>query len=170
MLSLALGSIVSLWFSFGFATGIILAIIVLVGVIFSRDLNRGITTSINETIFEGAGDKKEAFLSDFEKELQRRGLVPKVPLEKNVDLIYRDFFNEVRIYVTQEGSNLRLGYRISATKGAITLGVILLIPFVIGSIVLFALALLRRTNTKETIEEAGWSAAILCRNPHGSLN
>ena len=170
MLSLALGSIVSLWFSFGFATGIILAIIVLVGVIFSRDLNRGITTSINETIFEGAGDKKEAFLSDFEKELQRRGLVPKVPLEKNVDLIYRDFFNEVRMYVTQEGPNLRLGYRISATKGAITLGVILLIPFVIGSIVLFALALLRRTNTKETIEEAGWSAAILCRNPHGSLN
>jgi uncharacterized integral membrane protein len=82
-----------------------------------------------------------------------------------VDLIYRDFFNEVRIYITQEGPNLRLGYRISATTGTITLGVILLIPFVIGSIILFALAILRRTNTKETIDEAGRSASILCRGP-----
>jgi hypothetical protein len=157
-----IGSIVSLWLLFGIVTGIILAIIVLVAVIFSRDLNRGITTSISETIFEGATDK-EMFLSNFEKELKRRGLVPRIPLEKNVDLIYRDFFNEVRINVTPEGSNLRLGYRVSATSEAITLGVILLIPFVIGSVVLFALAILRRVNTQHTIDEAGLSAAILCR-------
>jgi len=157
-------SIVSLWLLFGFATGITLAIIVLVGVIFSRDLNRGITTSISETIFEGVTGKKDAFLANLEQELKRRGLIPKVPLEKNVDLIYRDFFNEVRFYVTQEGSNLRLGYRISATTGAVVLGVLLLIPFVVGSIVLFALAILKRTNTQHTIEEAGISAAILCRS------
>ena len=162
MLELELGSVVSLWLLFGIATGIILAIIVLVGVIFSRDLNRGITTSISETIFEGAWDKKDVFLANFEKELKRRGLVPRVPLEKNVDLIYRDFFNEVRIYVTQEGPNLRLGYRMSATPGAIALGVILLIPFVIGSIVLFAI--LRRMNTQHVIEQAGLSAAILSRS------
>jgi hypothetical protein len=164
LLELELGSVVSLWLLFGIATGIILAIIVLVGVIFSRDLNRGITTSISETIFEGAWDKKDVFLANFEKELKRRGLVPRVPLEKNVDLIYRDFFNEVRIYVTQEGPNLRLGYRMSATPGAIALGVILLIPFVIGSIVLFALAILRRMNTQHVIEQAGLSAAILSRS------
>ena len=164
MLSLALGSIVSLWLFFGFATGIVLAIIVLVGVVFSRDLNRGITTTIKEVIFEGEGGKKEIFLSILEKELKRRGLIPRVPLEKNIDLIYRDFFNEVRIYVSPEGPNLRLGYRISATSGAIALGVLLLIPFVVGSIVLFALAILKRTNTQQTIDEAGLSAAILTRN------
>jgi hypothetical protein len=160
---LVLGSIVSLWLLFGFTTGIVLAIIVLVGVIFSRDLNRGITTSIREKIFQDLPGKKEVFLGELEKELKRRGLVPKVPLEKNVDLIYRDFFNEVRIYVSQEESNVRLGYRISATPGAIALGVLLLIPFVVGSIVLFALAILKRTNTQQTIDEAGLSAAILSR-------
>jgi hypothetical protein len=161
---LALGSIVSLWLFFGLATGIVLAIIVLVGVIFSRDLNRGVTTSIRETIYEGLGGKKEVFLSNLEKELKRRGVVPRVPLEKNVDLIYRDFLNEVRIYVLPEGPNLRLGYRISATAGAIVLGVLLLIPFVVGSIVLFALAVLKRTHTQQMVDEAGHSAAILSRN------
>jgi hypothetical protein len=165
MLGLAVGSIVSLWLLFGVATGIALAVIVLVGVIFSRDLNRGVTTSISETIFEGLGDRKETFLSEVEKELKRRGLVPRVPLEKNVDLIYRDFFNEVRIYVTPEGRNLRLSYRISATTGAIVLGVLLLIPFVVGSIVLFSLSVLRRSNTQHTIDQSGVSAATLCRSP-----
>ena len=116
--ALDLGSIVSLWLLFGFATGIILAIIVLVGVIFSRDLNRGITTSISETVLERMAGKKDVFLSSFEQELKRRGLIPRIPLEKNVDLIYRDFFNEVRIYVTQEGPNLRLGYRIFSDDGS----------------------------------------------------
>jgi hypothetical protein len=155
---------VSLWLLFGLLTGIILAIIVLVGVIFSRDLNRGITTSISETIIEGAVGKKDAFLSNLEKELKRRGLIPRVPLEKDVDLIYRDFFNEVRIYVTEEDSNLRLSYRVTATTGAMILGILLLIPFVVGSIVLFALAILRRMNTQRTIDESGSSATILLRN------
>jgi hypothetical protein len=162
---MALGSIVSLWLLFGVATGIALGVIVLVGVIFSRDLNRGITTAINETIFENLGNGKDLFLSNLESELKRRGLIPRVPLEKNMDLIYRDFFNEVRIYVTPEGHNLRLSYRISATTGAIALGVVLLIPFVIGSVVLFGLAILGRTNTQHTIEQAGVSAATLTRNP-----
>lgn len=165
MLELALGSVVSLWLLFGIVTGIAIAIIVLVGVIFSRDLNRGITTSISESVLEGMGTKKEAFLPIFERELKRRGLIPRVPLEKNIDLIYRDFFNEVRIYVTPEGQNLRLSYRISATTEAVLLGVILLIPLVIGSFVLFALAILRRTNTQNTIDQAGQSAAILTRTP-----
>ena len=162
---MALGSIVSLWLLFGVATGIALAVIVLVGVIFSRDLNRGITTSISEAIFENLGNSKDLFLSNLESELKRRGLIPRVPLEKNMDLIYRDFFNEVRIYVTPEGHNLRLSYRISATTEAVALGVVLLIPFVIGSVVLFGLAIMRRSNTQHTIEEAGVSAAILTRNP-----
>ena len=165
MLELSLGSVVSLWLLFGLVTGIALAIIVLVGVIFSRDLNRGITTSITETIFEGMGDRREVFLSNFEKELKRGGLIPRIPLEKNVDLIYRDFFNEVRICVAPEGQHLRLGYRISATTEAVALGVILLIPLVIGSFVLFALAIMRRTNTQHTIDQAAQSAAILSRAP-----
>lgn len=162
---MALGSIVSLWLLFGVATGIALAVIVLVGVIFSRDLNRGITTSISETIFEGLGNSKGLFLSNFETELKQRGLVPRVPLEKGADLIYRDFFDEVRMHVIQEGRNLRVGYRISATTGAVALGVVLLIPFVIGSVVLFGLAILRRSNTQRTIDEASASAAILTRSP-----
>lgn len=156
---------VSLWLLFGVATGIALAVIVLLGVIFSRDLNRGITTAISESIYEGMGGKKDIFLPNLEKELERRGLIPRIPLEKNVDLIYRDFFNEVRIYVTPEGQHLRLSYRISATTEAVAIGVILLIPFVIGSVVLFALAILRRTNTQHTIDQAGQSAAVLSRNP-----
>lgn len=162
---MAVGSVVSLWLLFGLATGIILAIIVLVGVIFSRDLNRGITTSINESLYPGMPGKKDQFLSNLEKELKRRGLIPRVPLEKNVDLIYRDFFNEVRVYVTQENSNIRMGYRISATSWAIALGVILLIPFVVGSIVLFALAIMRRMSIQHMLEEAGKSAAILSEGP-----
>lgn len=163
MLELA-GSIVSLWLLFGVATGIALAVIVLVGVIFSRDLNRGITTSISEALLEGLGDRKDSFLTEFEKELKRRGMVPRIPLEKNIDLIYRDFFNEVRINVIPEGKNLRLSYRISASTGAIVLGIVLLIPFVVGSIVLFALAIMRRTSTQHTIDEAAASAVILCRS------
>lgn len=165
---MALGSVVSLWLLFGVTTGIILAIIVLLGVIFSRDLNRGITTSINETLYAGLAGKKDVFLSYLEKELKRRGMIPRVPLEKNVDLIYRDFFNEVRIYVTQEGANIRLGYRISATAWAIALGVILLIPFIVGSIVLFALAIMRRMSTQHTLEEAGKSAALLSKQGEGA--
>jgi len=163
MIELAIGSVVSLWLLFGLSTGIILAVIVLVAILFSRDLNRGITTMISEIIFPGIGGKKDLFLENLEKELKRRGLIPRVPLDKEVNLIYRDFFNEVRIYVTQEGASLRFGYRISATSGAVTLGVILLIPFVVGSVVLFALAILRRNNTQLTLREAGHAAEILSR-------
>jgi hypothetical protein len=163
MVELVIGSVVSLWLLFGLTTGIILAVIVLVGVLFSRDLNRGITTMISEIIFPGLGGKKELFLENLEKELRRRGLIPRIPLDKEVNLIYRDFFNEVRIYVTQEGTSLRFGYRISAASGAVTLGVILLVPFVIGSVVLFALAILRRNNTQLTLREAGQAAEILTR-------
>lgn len=161
MVEIALGSVVSLWLLFGLATGIILAIIVLVTVLFSRDLNRGITTTISEVILTGLGDRKESFLANLEKELKRRGLIPRVPLEKEADLIYRDFFNEVRIYATQEGTALRFGFRTSATSSAVTLGVILLIPFVVGSVVLFALAILRRNNTQTTLREAGQAAELL---------
>jgi len=163
VVELALGSVVSLWLLFGLATGIILAIIVLVTVLFSRDLNRGITTTISEVILTGLGERKEAFLENLEKELKRRGLIPRVPLEKEADLIYRDFFNEVRIYAAQEGTALRFGFRTSATPSAVTLGVILLIPFVVGSVVLFALAILRRNNTQMTLREAGQAAEILTR-------
>ena len=41
MVEIALGSVVSLWLLFGLATGIILAIIVLVTVLFSRDPEQG---------------------------------------------------------------------------------------------------------------------------------
>ena len=46
--SLAFGPAASLWLLLGLGTGIILALIVLLGVVFSRDLKRGITTTINE--------------------------------------------------------------------------------------------------------------------------
>jgi hypothetical protein len=158
---LVLGSVVSLWLLFGLTTGIILAVIVLVAVLFSRDLNRGITTMISETILAGLGGKKEVFLANLERELKRRGLIPRVPLNKEADLVYRDFFNEVKVNVSEEGTNLRFGYRISAATGALVLGVILLIPFVVGSAVLFALALLRRNNVQLTLDEAGRSAVAL---------
>ena len=161
MIELALGSVVSIWLLFGFATGIVLALIVLVAVLFTRDLNRGITTIVSETIFPGIGEKKALFLGNLEKELKRRGLIPRVPLDKETDLIYRDFFNEVKVYATQEGKDLRFGYRISAATGAVALGVILLIPFVIGSVVLFALAVLRRTNTQLILNESGRAAETL---------
>jgi hypothetical protein len=167
VVELALGSVVSLWLLFGLATGIVLAVIVLVAVLFTRDLNRGITTIVSETIFQGIGEKKALFLGNLEKELKRRGLIPRVPLDKETDLIYRDFFNEVKVYVTQEGKDLRFGYRISAATGAVALGVILLIPFVIGSIVLFALAVLRRTNTQLILDESGRSAEILSEELQG---
>ena len=163
MVELALGSVVSLWLLFGLATGIVLAVIVLVAVLFSRDLNRGITTIVSETIFPGLGGWKEPFLENLEKELKRRGLIPRVPLGKEADLIYRDFFNEVKVYAVQEGADLRFGYRISAAPGAVALGVILLIPFVIGSVVLFALAMLRRENTQLILNESGRAAEILSR-------
>ncbi len=161
MEELALGSVVSLWLLFGLSTGIILAFIVLVAVLFSRDLNRGVTTMISESILPDLGGRKDLFLGNLEKELKRRGLIPRVPLDKESDLVYRDFFNEVKVNVAEEGPNLRFGYRISAATAAVTLGVILLIPFVVGSVVLFALALLRRNNIQLTLNEAGQSARIL---------
>ena len=98
--------------------------------------------------------KKETYIS-------AEFLIPRVPLNKEADLIYRDFFNEVRIQVTEDGPRLRFSYRISAATGAVALGVILLIPFIVGSVVLFALALLRRNNIQMTLREAGRSAEII---------
>jgi hypothetical protein len=161
---LAIDSLASSWLLVGFTTGVIFALVALLGVVFSRDLKRGITTTINETLFEGLGDKKEEFLVSLEKELTRRGMVPRIPLEKGIDLIYRDFFTEVRIYAVPEDAHLRLSYRISATTSAIALGVIFLVPFVVGSFVVFALALLRHNNTYRTIEEASQTAVLLCRD------
>lgn len=161
MEGLVLGSVVSLWLLFGLTTGIILAVIVLVAVVFSRDLNSGITTMISETILVGLGARKELFLGNLERELKRRGLIPRVPLNKEADLVYRDFFDEVKINVSEEGPNLRFGYRISAATGALVLGVILLIPFVVGSAVLFALAMLRRNSIQLALNEAGQSAGVL---------
>ena len=162
-LTLTVGPAVSLWLLFGLATGIILALIVLISVIFSRDLKRGITTTINETLFEGLGEKKATFLGNLEKELIRRGIIPRKPLDTASDLVYRDFFNEVRIYATREGGHLRYGYRSSSTNEAVALGVVLLIPFVVGSIVIFTLSLLRRNSTNRAMFEAGQSAALLTR-------
>lgn len=160
---LAVGPAISLWLLFGLVTGIILAIIVLLSVIFSRDLKRGITTTIDETLIEGIGDRKSLFLGNLEKELTRRGIIPRKPLDTASDLVYRDFFNEVRIYATPEGKNLRYGYRSSSTNEAVALGVILLIPFVVGSIVVFTLSLLRRNSTNHAMFEAGQAAALLSR-------
>jgi hypothetical protein len=159
----ALGPTISLWLLFGFATGIFLAIIALLAVIFSRDLKRGITTTINETVYEDLGEMKGVFLANLDKELVRRGVIPRKPLERGPDLIYRDFFNEVRIYAAPEDANLRFGFRSSSTKWAICLGVILLVPFVIGSVVIFYLAFLRRESTHAALMEAGTTAAMLCR-------
>jgi hypothetical protein len=161
MIELALGSVVSLWLLFGLMTGITLSVIVLLAVLFSRDLNRGVTTLVSERLFPGLGMKTDSFLANLEKELKRRGVIPRVPLDKGADLVYRDFFNEVKIQVTQDGTSLRFGYRISASMGAVVLGVILLIPFVVGSAVLFALAVLRRDNLRMTLNEAGRVAEIL---------
>ena len=86
------------------------------------------------------------FLGNLEKELSRRGIIPRKPLDTASDLVYRDFFNEVRIYATQEGKHLRYGYRSSATNEAIAIGIVFLIPFVIGSVVIFTLSLLRRNR------------------------
>lgn len=169
MEGLVLGSVVSLWLLFGLTTGIILAVIVLVAVVFSRDLNSGITTMISETILVGLGARKELFLGNLERELKRRGLIPRVPLNKEADLVYRDFFDEVKINVSEEGPNLRFGYRISAATGALVLGVILLIPFVVGSAVLFALAMLRRNSIQLTLNEAGQSAVVLSGGAEESL-
>lgn len=77
------------------------------------------------------------------------------------DLIYHNFLNEAKIYATSEGKHLRYGYRISSTNEAVVLGVLLLIPFVIGSVVVFTLALLRRSSTSHALLEAGQSAAVL---------
>lgn len=161
--TLALGSAVSLWLLFGLLTGIILALIVLLGVIFSRDLKRGITTTINESLIEGIGERKTLFLGNLEKELARRGVIPRKPLNTESDLVYRDFFTEVKIYAVTEGKNLRYGYRSSSTNEAIALGVLLLIPFVVGSVVIFTLSLLRRNSTTRALSEAGQSAALLTR-------
>ena len=163
MIELALGSVVSLWLLFGLMTGITLGVIVLLAVLFSRDLKRGVTTMVSETLAPGLGSKTDVFLSNLEKELKRRGLIPRVPLDKGADLIYRDFFNEVKISVAQDGTGLRFGYRISAATSAVVLGVVLLIPFVVGSAVLFALAILRRDNLKLTLDEAGRIADVLTR-------
>jgi hypothetical protein len=160
---LAVGPTISTWLLFGLITGIILALIVLISVIFSRDLKRGITTTINENLLEGLGERKVLFLGNLEKELTRRGVIPRKPLDTASDLVYRDFFNEVRIYAVQEGKHLRYGYRSSSTNEAIALGVLLLIPFIIGSVVVFTLSLLRRNSTNRAMFEAGQSAAILTR-------
>lgn len=159
----ALGPTISTWLLFGFATGIFLAIIALLAVVFSRDLKRGITTTISETLFDGLGGTKDAFLSNLDKELVRRGVIPRKPLEKGPDLIYRDFFNEIRIYVAQEGPDLRFGFRSSSTRWVVWLGVVLLVPFVVGSIVIFYLAYLSRESTRVALVEAGVSAALLCK-------
>jgi len=161
---MAIAPAYSLLLLFGFSTGIILAIVVLLSVIFSRDLRRGITTTINESLFEGLADRKDLFLGNLEKELVRRAIIPRKPLESGNDLIYRDFFNEVRIYANPEGKHLRYGYRISSTNEAVALGVILLIPFVIGSVMVFTLALLRRSSTTRALVEAGHAAALLSRS------
>ena len=79
-------------------------------------------------------------------------------------MIYRDFFNEVKIYATPEGKHLRYGYRISSTNEAVALGVVLLIPFVIGSVMVFTLALLRRSSTTRALLEAGQAAALLSKS------
>ena len=163
MLVLAIAPAYSLLLLFGLSTGIILAVIVLLSVIFSRDLRRGVTTTINESLLEGLGDKKEIFLGNLEHELARLAIIPRKPLGSGSDLIYRDFFNEVKIYATPEGKHLRYGYRISSTNIAVVLGVILLIPFVIGSVVVFTLALLRRNSTSRALAEAGRSAVLLSR-------
>lgn len=164
MLVLAIAPAYSLVILFGLFTGIILAVIVMLGVIFSRDLKRGITTTINEMLLEGLGDRKDIFLGNLEQELARRGIIPRKPLDTASDLIYRDFFNEVRIYAVPEGKDLRYGYRTSSTNEAVALGAILLIPFVIGSVVVFTFAILRRNNTTHALMEAGQSAAILSRS------
>ena len=144
-------------------SGITLAVIVVIAVLFSRDLNRGVTTIVSETWLPGLGEKREQFLGNLEKELKRRGLIPRVPLNKEADLIYRDFFNEVKIQVAQEGTGLRFSYRVSAANGAVALGVILLVPLVVGSVVLFGLAILRRNNILLTLNESGRVADLLCR-------
>ncbi len=157
------GSFFDFWFLIGLSTGTVLAIIVVLSVIFSRGMKRGITVTINERLLDGLASKRDLFLSNLEIELQRRGMIARKPLERGYDLIYRDFFNEARIYANPEGPNLRYGYRISATNQAIVLGIVLLIPFIIGAAVVVFLALLRHNNIRQSLQEAAETSAITCR-------
>ena len=144
-------------------TATILLLVLALSAVFSRGLRRGMTVTINETLFEGLAGKKDTFHSILEQELSRRGILLRKPLEKDTDFIYRDFFNEVRIYLQPVGTHLRYGYKISTTKAALTLGIILLVPFVVGAVIVFILALLRHNNLRDSLREAAESAALLCR-------
>ncbi len=156
------GSFVDFWFLIGLSTGTVLAMIVVLSVIFSRGMKRGITVTINERLLSGLASKRDHFLSNLGIELQRRGMIARKPLEQGYDLIYRDFFSEARIYTNPEGPNLRYGYRVSATNQAIVLGIVLLIPFIIGAAVVVFLALLRHNNIRQSLLEAGETSAISC--------
>jgi len=81
------------------------------------------------------------FLGSLENELARRGIVPRKSLDKSCDLVYRS----------------------SSTNGSVALGILLLIPFVVGSVVVFTLSLLRRNSANRALFEAGQSATLLTK-------
>jgi hypothetical protein len=118
---------------------------------------------IFEQHLEDLADRKVIFGSILEEELYRRGLLVRKPLEKDTDLIYRDFFAEVRIYLIPEYPHLRFGFRIDVAKAPLVLGVLLLVPFLVGAAILFVFASLRIAHLRESLKSAAISAALLSK-------
>jgi hypothetical protein len=154
-------AIVLAWLLVGLVAALVVGGVGALSLLFSRGLKRGITTSLRERHLEGLADRKVIFGSILEEELYRRGILMRRPLEKDIDLVYRDFFAEVRIYMLPEYPHLRFGFRINVARAPLILGVLLMIPFLVGSAILFVFAFLRIDYLRESIESAATSAALL---------
>lgn len=158
------GSILLIWFLIGAFSGFVIAIAAILSVVASKELRAGVTVVISETLLEGLGDRKDVFLSNLQGELIRRGIIARMPLETGCDLVYRGFFNEVRISALAEGPHLRYGFRITATNRALALGIVFLALFAVAAVAVFVIALLRQNSLRSNLRESAEAAALLCRD------
>lgn len=154
-------SFISFWLLAGISTGTALAIILVVFLISSKGLKKGLTVVTGERLIRGLSERKGEFVSHLETELMRRGMNMRKPLEPEYDLIHRGFFNVANVYCIPEKRNLRYGYRISVTNQAIVLGILLMIPFLLGAVVVFVATVLRQYYMIRSLQEAGEGAELL---------
>lgn len=98
-----------------------------------------VAVSVNERLLPEIGGLRKEFLRDFAEEMRRRGLLLKVSRERGYDLIYSDFFGEVKVYVVDEGDFLRFGYRLYVS--ALLFILILILPLISFNLIILSVGI-----------------------------
>jgi len=135
--------------------GLLLAVFLLI--LITSKLVGGLTVTIHEEVYEGIGGLREEYVERLAREARIRGVDVRLTRE---DIVFEDLFLKGVVYISEEGPDLRYGFRIDVKSSAIAIMVILgLLSFFVVGVIVALICYIKYSSTKQALIAAGEAAA-----------